>query len=308
MTNHGYRISGLAVRSEIALPGAIGRDVDAAEVVIRCAPVPDALDDAHTRGPNWQLGADRILMRVPGVARFLLTEGREIAFEMENGLPAHQASAFLVGTIFGMLLHQRGQIVLHASAVAVGSRAVLFCGSSGAGKSTLAAALDQRGYPVVADDFCAVAFGADGAPVALPDGRQLKLWEHSIRSMDLSDARGGAVRDCLEKFFVQPQGSCPEGLPIGAVYVLREERPSQPAGISRPNVVDASLLLRVNAYRPLLLQRMGQQAAYFRAATTIAASAGIFHLTRAMDFAEMPAVTASLEAHWRLLGLLDDGP
>lgn len=307
MTRHGYRISGLAVSSDVALPGAVERPVDAPDVLIRCGPVPAELADAHARGPTWQLGTNRMLLRVPGVACFLLSHGREIDVEMENALPPQEAAPFLVGTVFGMLLHLRGQIVLHASAVDVGGRAVLFCGGSGAGKSTLAAVLDQAGYPVVADDFCAIGFGSDG-PVALPDGRQLKLWDHSIRQLALTASRGVAVRECLEKFFVQPRHSSTDGLPVGAVYALREARPSQPTGISRPNLVDAGLLLRVNAYRPLLVKRMGQKSEYFQAATAIAAQAGIFHLTRALDFAELPAVTAALEAHWRELGLLPRTP
>ena len=83
-----------------------------------------------------------------------------------------------------------------------------------------------------------------------------------------------------------------------AVYALREARPPHAPGIEKPNVVDAALLLRRNAYRPLLVQRMDQKANYFHAAATIANAVGVFVLTRALDFARMPDVIATLEQHW----------
>jgi len=110
--------------------------------------VPASLDDASKKGATWQIAGDRFLFQVPGVARFLLRGGREILFEAAPGVQAGDVSAFVIGTVFGILLHQRGEIVLHASAVRVNDRAVLFCGPSGAGKSTLAAALAQRGFPL----------------------------------------------------------------------------------------------------------------------------------------------------------------
>jgi hypothetical protein len=69
--------------------------------------------------------------------------------------------------------------------------------------------------------------------------------------------------------------------------------------------VDAALLLRRNAYRPQMVNRMGQKAGYFRAATAIANVAGIFHLTRALNFAVMPEVVNSLEQHWLDIGLAE---
>jgi len=87
-------------------------------------------------------------------------------------------------------------------------------------------------------------------------------------------------------------------LPLGAIYALREARPPHASGIEVPNVVDTALILRRNAYRPYLVRRMGQKTNYFHAATAIANSAGIFYLTRALDFAKMPEVIASLERHW----------
>ena len=50
-------------------------------------------------------------------------------------------------------------------------------------------------------------------------------------------------------------------------------------------------------------RRLEQRPQYFHAAAAIANSAGIYYLTRALDFGKMPATLATLEAHWRELGL-----
>jgi len=301
-----YRVAGLAVASEIELPGAIAAvQAGAPDIMVRSGRVPTALDHASARGATWEIAGDRFLFRVPGVARFLLGGGREIVFEDAPGAEAADIAVFLVGTVLGILLHQRGRIVLHASAVRVNGKAVLFCGPSGAGKSTLAAALAQRGLPLVTDDFCAVSISGDGAVLVQPDGRNLKLWAQAIHRLDLAERRGARVRDRIEKFFVEPAAVYSEPLPMGTVYALREARPPHKAGIERPNVVDAALILRRSAYRPLLVNRMGQEADYFRAATAIANAAGIFHLTRALNFESMPEVVAQLERHWLDVGLAE---
>ncbi len=295
-----YCISGLSVASEIALPGlTAGTPGLAPQVTIRRGRVPENLPNARASGPTWQIAGKTFLLRVPDIARFLLNDGHEIVAEPET--PAREADVpvFILGTAFGILLHQREQIVLHASAVRVNGKAVLFCGPSGAGKSTLAAALAQRGYPLVTDDFCTVIVNDAAAPAVHPDGRQLKLWAQAIERLDLGQQRGERVRSCLEKYYVEPREVFTEPLSLGAVYVLREARPPHKPGIERPNVVDAALLLRRNAYHPLLVRRMGQKANYFHAATAIANVAGIFHLSRVLDFAKMPEVIASLKDHWR---------
>ncbi len=301
-----YRVSGLSVASEIDLPGLIaGAPKPSPQVTIRRGSVPEDLPDSSAAGPTWAIAGKQFLLRIPDIARFLLINGSEIVVEPEAPTRVSDIPIFILGTVFGVLLHQRGQIVLHASAVRVNGRAVVFCGASGAGKSTLAAALAQRGYPLVTDDVCALAIGGSDAPLVHPDGRHLKLWAQAIDRLDLAQQRGERVRECLEKYYVDPAENFTGPLPLGAVYALREARPPHQAGIERPNVVDAALLLRRNAYRPLLVRRMNQKANYFHAATAIANSAGIFYLTRALDFAKMPEVIASLEAHWLDLRLME---
>jgi hypothetical protein len=301
-----YRVSGLSVASEIELPGLIaGVPGRAPQVTIRRGAVPESLPDAAASGPTWQIANKQFLLRIPDIARFLLNDGSEIVVSPESATRVDDIPIFILGTVFGILLHQGEQIVLHASTVRVNGKAVLFCGSSGAGKSTIAAVLAQRGYPLVTDDVCTLTLDGAGAPLVHPDGRQLKLWAQAIERLDLAQQRGERVRASLEKFYVEPSEVFTEPLALGAVYALREARPPHAPGIERPNVVDAALLLRRNAYRPLLVRRMDQKVNYFHAATTIANVAGIFHLTRALDFAKMPEVIASLEAHWLELHLME---
>lgn len=303
-----FNVSGLVVASEIDLPWRAADAVAAPDVTIRQAQTPTDLPGAVEAGPTWRIAGDQFLLRVPGVARFLLTQGREITFEIEDGAEPDDVAVFIIGTVFGILLHQRQQIVLHASAVRVGDKAVLFCGPSGAGKSTMAAALNQQGYQLLTDDVCAIDLDPSGALVAQSDGRRLKLWEQAIKGLDMGERKAGAVRSRIEKFYVEPHEPTSQPLPLGAVYVLRELRSPHKEGIERPNVVDAALFVRRNAYRPRLVAAMAQKDRYFRSAAAIAAGPGVFVLTRPLTFKALPTVIEGLERHWRELGLIGAAP
>lgn len=204
--------------------------------------------------------------------------------------------------MWGLLQHQRRRIVFSASAVLVGGRAVLFCGPSGAGKSTLAVALGQRGYPLVADDICALDFEAADPPRVWPDGGRQQLWSEAIDGLGL--ARQSPVRSTLQKYYVEPAERVDQPAPMGALYVLRDARPPHAPGIERPNIVDAALLVRGSAYRPRLIDPRGQAGDYFSAAADIGRAAGVFHLTRCLELAQMDEVVGWLLAHWTQLGLL----
>jgi len=303
-----YIVSGLGVSSEIALPGLIldeSNRPDSADIVIRSGTVPLTLEGATASGPTWQLAGDHFLLTVPDILRMLLIGGNTILFETENGVAAEEAAVFVSGTGFGILLHQRGRIVLHASAVRVNDSAVLFCGPSGAGKSTMAAALVDAGYDLVTDDVCGLSIHPDGSPWVEADGRQLKLWQNSIDRLALAERRAAPIRPTIQKYYVEPRAATASALPLAAIYVLREARPPLAPGIARPNIADAGLMVRNNAYRPAMVRRMAQMDLYFQAAATIAQRAGVYTLTRELNFARFPAVIGWLEAHWRELGLLE---
>lgn len=295
-----YLISGLHVSSELELPGAIheGCPAAAADVSIRRGPVPTALDGATARGPTWEMAGEVFLLRVPRLARFRITGGRDIAVETEPGISDHDVAGFVLGTAFGILLHQRGALVLHGAAVAKDGRAIAICGASGAGKSTLAAALCRGGCALVADDICAVGLDASRRPMVLPDGRQLKLWKESIDRLDLAELRGEAVRRSFEKYYIDPSAARAEPSPLSAIYVLREARAPLKAGIESLALPDAVRMLDYEAYRPGLRAKIGQKAQLLALAATTLGHAKMFLLIRPRGFEKLQDTVDELQVHW----------
>lgn len=156
------------------------------------------------------------------VGSFLVREGRDIVFEPCTGLDERTLRLFLLGPVLTVLLRQRGHLLLHASAVAVGDEAALFVGSAGWGKSTTAAALYARGHGLVTDDV-AVLRVEQGCPMLLPGFPQLKLWPKTLVSLGEDPKELPRCNPRLEKrsrLASRKFSSSP--LPLKRIYVLDE--------------------------------------------------------------------------------------
>jgi hypothetical protein len=295
-----YRICGLAVSSDIELPGAIHYRSDAqkADVCIHRAPVPMRLNKAIETGPTWEMTNENFLLRVPRLARLMITAGRDIAVELEVGATEHDVTGFILGTAFGVLLHQRGLLVLHGSAVAQNGRALAICGESGAGKSTLAAALCRAGFSFVTDDLCVVSQNEHKHPVVLPDGRKLKLWREAIENLDLAERQGEAVRQSFEKYYIEPVDTASDPPALSAVFVLREARPPDEEGIECLALPDAMRTLECEMYRPGIRERMGLKPELIAHAAVTLSHARVFLLRRRRGFEHLDRTVAQVRARF----------
>lgn len=303
-----YVACGLELVSDTKLPGLIpsASRSGTPEVQIVQGDVPTELNPPlENSGPNWQLSENSFLLRAAGVGRFLIRDAKEIVFQPEGDLPPEELTAFLTGSVMGLLQHLRGRVVLHASAMLVDGKAVLFCGQSGTGKSTMAAALGRRGYTLLSDDLCALRYSGDGPAMVYPDGRKHKLWEHAIDKLNLKDRKGDGVRHQIHKFYVEPSSAQTEPAPIAAVYDLREARAMDSFDIEQPNLADAAMIIRRNAFRPRIMWQLGQKVDYFQATTKIASNGGVFVLKRPLDFKQIDETVEKLEQHWQDIGLGD---
>ncbi len=151
--NGDYTLCGWRVRSELALPELLpwtgeSREPDVVITISRV--IPPATPPIHTL-PFSQIWPDGgYLFTLETVGRYWVASGKTVVIEPVENAREADLRVFLLGTVFGVLCHQRRLLPLHASAVRMGMGAVVMAGDCGVGKSTLAAGLLQRGYPLVA--------------------------------------------------------------------------------------------------------------------------------------------------------------
>lgn len=279
---HRYRAFGLSIASDAELPELLPDEDGAggADVVVRLAPVPDALDDPAAGGVLYQASPGCLRLEVPGVASYLITSGSEIRVRPTGDVLDKDARLFLYGSAMGAVLQQRGDLTLHASAVTDGERVLLFAGPSGHGKSTLAAAFAAHGYGLVSDDLVTVRRRSDGSLFSPAGFPWIKLWADALTRLDIDDTPLARVREGLQKSYlpVPPTPASVEA-PISHVFVLH---PHNEDGFAARRITGMAKLavLERNTYRRQFLEGLGGKAAHFQGCHDLAASAAVITITR----------------------------
>ncbi|HYF50025.1 MAG TPA: hypothetical protein VEJ63_11495 [Planctomycetota bacterium] len=90
-------------------------------------------------------------------------------------VPAATLRHLLLDQVLPLVLGADGKLVLHASSIAIGSRAIGFLGPTGRGKSTLSAAFIRAGAKLVCDDSL-VLIRRRGVFEAVPSYPDIRLW------------------------------------------------------------------------------------------------------------------------------------
>jgi hypothetical protein len=148
--------------------------------VIRCPSLVADLADAPQSGVLWRAFPGRLLLDIPEVARYLVSNGNLVEIDPYDGVKTGEVERFLRMTPAAALYLQRGIPVLHAAVVTdAAGRAVVLAGNSGSGKSVLLTALLQRGWGLLTDDLAPVTLDDDGVPVAVPTWPEVILWPGS---------------------------------------------------------------------------------------------------------------------------------
>jgi hypothetical protein len=275
-----YTAYGLNILSELPLPeltpGELGAGVD---VFIRLGKVNRFPLETEPQAGCFYATSDEAYFFWEEDGAYLVRGGREIIVEPFPGVEDGMLRLVILGMALGVLLHQRGLLTLHASAVAVNGGAVAFMGEKGGGKSTTAAALHTHGHTIVADDVVAINIDDAGSPMVFPGFPQLKLWPEAAEFLGDEPKTLPRLHPLLEKRArcVTALGFQQMPLPLQRIYILaegttHEVEPLQPQ--------ERFIELMRHSYALRFLRNTGATVSHFRQCMRLASSVPIVRLKR----------------------------
>lgn len=290
-----YTAYGLTLRADFPLPGLRPR-----------TPTPSAVDVivhfGNPGGPSLTAGIHGCYAADANVAHFhwdaygtyCVRDGREIVVAPSPSEPS-LPHVPVTGVLLGVLLHQRGQLTLHASAVTQGEDAIAFVGPKGAGKSTTAAAFCAQGCDLISDDVVAIS-QVDGVPYVRPGVLQLKLFPDSASAVGLKPDRLPRVHPRLSKRTCVLTGESLGRLrSLRAIYLLADD----PTGIRITTLTPAEAIpvLLGHSYAQRFLGSSSATPEHFRACSELAAAGIVHRLARPRQLNRLASLVATAASH-----------
>ncbi|UVK56959.1 serine kinase [Mesorhizobium sp. AR02] len=274
-----YRAYGLTIASDVALPELEPAEPAPADILIAIGTI-DMPKPSPETATIFRFEHDRQYLAWHAVGAFLISDFGRIDIEPAPGVDDALLAFPLLGPVMALLLHRRGLLVLHASAVAVAGRGAIFMGDKGAGKSTTASALIRAGHELLTDDVVALDLAKPETPMIVAGFPQIKLAADAAAAISLGRAEvRPQVHPQIEKMQHRLHGAFSNGtVPATRIYVLER---GQRAGITAlPGIAALPAIIKFS-----YVTRFGRAALsgdfaalHFRQCSAIANHVGVFRL------------------------------
>jgi hypothetical protein len=297
-----YEVFGGVLQSDIEFPELPASERERPDWTLRrresLVPLSDAVvvgveDLVGGIAARLERGRDGFRLRFDDTGSFdIARDGARIDWSPLPGAPPAVVRADVLGRVLSVALHAAGDLCLHASAAAIGGKAVALVGPRGYGKSTLTMALVANGARLVADDTVRLSGAPPRAAVAVP----------SLRLREDAAARFGVgwEPEVGDKVIVQDAPVALERwLPLDAIYVLVPRAADGAAALVRRQrlapLAATLALVRHGKIAPLL---GGEEAAsVLPRASAVANAVPVFALEVARDLSRIGDAARTL-AGW----------
>lgn len=260
---------------------------------------------SRSQEDTFSITPDSAVINWSRIGTFLIKQGREIIVEPDPNTDQALVFSCLLGRVMAILMHQRGNLVLHASSLEIGGRAVGIGAHSGTGKSTFAAYLATRGHGYLTDDMIPLKTEDGAGPQVYPGFPLAKLHPETAAALNIPAERITPISAEMDKKFVSfpPREDPMQAYPLHALYILNE---GPEVSLTRMPVQQAVMELVTHSFSRIFAQNefqtTGDKARLQKTLQQCAWLAGkipVYRLTRPRDFALLPQLAALIEANVR---------
>lgn len=289
-----YEVYGLTLASTLPFPELLageGRE----DVVISVDQMTSVASQEHSPILCAGVSSNRVHLTWGGVGDLLIEDDQRMTVVPGPDADEDALRLFVLGAGLGVLLHQRGLLVLHASGVAINDGVIGFIGAKGWGKSTTVATLHQRGYALISDELLVVRFDDQGQPWVIPGLPQIKLWVDALVGTGGEPDSAVRVRSGVDKFSVNAASIAPNELPFRGLYLLGagEELSIQPMS---PSEAFMGIVPHLYVYRfgTSFLQATGMDRS-FQQLNQLLKKIIVKRLLRRRDLNQLPDIAHKIE-------------
>lgn len=218
---------------------------------------------------------------------------------------------YFLSLLMGFWLESAGSVVLHASAVSVDERAVVFMATNTAGKSSLATSLMLAGHGLLTDDLLAVSLADLPTPSAIghPGFPQMRMWPDLVDHFLGDHQRLSRVLPDTEKRLVPVGGPgglgsfCSRARPLSRLY-LPQRRDETDGGIRIERIPPGEALIELvrESFLSTVLEKTGLHQKRFSRLTSLAGRIPMATLSYPSGLDRLPAVADGILADLRADG------
>lgn len=273
-----YKIFGYYVESEIELD-AYEVYFDKPEVTIRIGKVNK---EPLKSGNVWIYFSKEnqfVVFHVPEIGAYEISGGKDILIEPDEGAIGSEIQLYLLGSAFGLLMHQKGVFPLHGSTVDMGAFCITFVGHSGAGKTSLASGFIERGFRILSDDVSRIDI-IGGVRFVYPSYPSQKIWKDALTQLEIDHDPQKRILKRMEKLYVNDRErfSLTEK-PIRAVVEIQPVEVSEPVLMQLKNP-DALNVLITHSYRQEIMGQYTDLGAHLRFCSELVMAVPVYRLLR----------------------------
>ena len=274
-----YLAFGLHIESEIECP-ELQTETGSPDVRITLETIPKRFKENEDWSYFWRATPEYFFFTIKNIAQYLVIDGNRIIIEPQTNEEFDIIRIFLLGTCFGVILHQRGLLPLHGSGIATKNGCVIFSGPVGAGKSTIASAFQNKGYRIMADDVCAITISPGNRPLVQPAYPQLKIRSDSARKLALDTKQLHHVSSDNNKFRLPiAQNFQKKPLPLLSIFIL-DKHENERFSLEVLHGINKFKQLIDNTYRPALIDDLGLASSHFQNCSLILKEIPMYRILR----------------------------